>query len=369
MNKKTTFYIFMLTLISINCFTCSSGFSQTITSPLDNIASATITGDNIVCKGADGVVYTTESGMENYSWYISSGGNITSGETTDKITVIWKLAGNQRVAVEYKDPIVSGPMISGFYEITVDPLPEDAGTMTGPERVCQGDQEVIYSVPPISAASDYVWMLPTGATIISGANTNTIKVAFSLTAIPGNVAVYGTNHCGDGTVSRFYPVNVHPIPATPLITTTGNILHSNAPNGNLWYFNGNIIPGATKQEYEATQNGQYWSVVTLEGCSSDPSNIVDFVLTGSRELEESAFQMYPVPNNGQFYIKCKDLDRSSLKIQVYNSLGLIVYDNNDVQLDASSTAFVDLQTISRGTYAVVIQDGTHQVMKKMLITK
>jgi hypothetical protein len=369
MKNKITFYLFMLTFISINCLIIPALIARTGYSDPKNALGATIVGEDRVCQGVIDVGYKTESGMSNYIWEISDGGIITAGELTYSITVSWKIPGTQTVSVRYDDAGGSGTVVSGVYQVVVDPMPSEAGEMTGPIRVCQGDQEVLYSVPPISSATDYIWMLPSGATITSGANTNAIKVAFSLSAVPGNVAVFGTNNCGDGTVSGFYPVNVHAIPATPLVTSSGNILHSSAANGNLWYFNGDIIPGATRQEFEATQSGQYWSVVTLGGCSSDPSNIVDFVLTGSRELEESVFQMYPVPNNGQFYVRCKDLDKSSLKIQVYNSLGSIVYDNNEVQLDASSTAFIDLQTISRGTYAVVIQDGTHQVMKKMLITK
>ena len=207
----------MLTLISINCLTASSLFARTGKSDLDKTLSATITGESRVCNGIDDVVYKTESGMRNYIWNISSGGIITAGEMTNTISVSWRIAGSQAITVMYNNPFGPGLIVSSDYQVTVDPLPDDAGTMTGPVRVCQGETEATYSVPPISSAMDYVWMIPAGATIISGANTNTIKVNYSATASSGNVAVYGTNYCGEGNVSGFYPIAVHETPSTPVI--------------------------------------------------------------------------------------------------------------------------------------------------------
>jgi hypothetical protein len=87
-------------------------------------------------------------------------------------------------------------------------LPGAAGNITGPYTFCHGQTGVEYSVEPIPYATGYVWTIPSGTTIVSGANTHTITVDFSNTAVPGSFTVYGTNSLGNGTVSSPYDVTI-----------------------------------------------------------------------------------------------------------------------------------------------------------------
>ena len=50
-------------------------------------------------------VYSTERGMTNYQWIVSSGGKIsTGGKPTDyTVTVVWGIAGSQSVSVNYSN--------------------------------------------------------------------------------------------------------------------------------------------------------------------------------------------------------------------------------------------------------------------------
>lgn len=96
-------------------------------------------------------------------------------------------------------------------------LPAAAGTITGNTPVCQGETGVAYSVPAIADAESYNWTLPTSATIASGANTNSITVDFSTTAISGDITVSGNNSCGgDGTASSL-AITVNLLPVTSVI--------------------------------------------------------------------------------------------------------------------------------------------------------
>ncbi len=92
-------------------------------------------------------------------------------------------------------------LMSGSANITVNPKPLSAGTITGTFSVIPGQTGVTYSVPAITHATGYVWSLPSGATITSGTNTNSITVNYSCSASSGNVSVYGTNSCGNGNSS------------------------------------------------------------------------------------------------------------------------------------------------------------------------
>ncbi|WP_185967794.1 PKD-like domain-containing protein [Formosa sediminum] len=123
--------------------------------------------------------------------------------------------------------------------INVDPLPDSAGALTGINVVCQGENNIEYSVPSIPNATHYIWTLPTGASIVSGEGTNTIEVNYDIfTAISGVITVQGQNDCGTGTISANYGVTVNPKPIISVnlpsqtICSTDAILPINILNDN-----------------------------------------------------------------------------------------------------------------------------------------
>ena len=119
--------------------------------------------------------------------------------------------------------------------------PTQAGSISGPKTLCQGQTEVIYSVAAIANATGYNWTLPTGAAITSGINTSSITVSYSASAISGNISVIGTNACGNGASSSItVTVNQSPIVTSPLTAsicsgTSCNInLYSSIPSSFKW---------------------------------------------------------------------------------------------------------------------------------------
>src|ERR1035438_5885955 len=112
---------------------------------------------------------------------------------------------------------------------TLCPVPASPGTITGTATLCAGTTGVVYSVSPVTFAAGYTWTLPTGGTITSGANTNSITVGYSLSAVSGNVTVYAYNACGNGPVSTL-PITVNPLPVPTItghssgcVNSTGNV--------------------------------------------------------------------------------------------------------------------------------------------------
>jgi hypothetical protein len=340
---------------------------------VDNIPDIpqVIIGSPQVCAGSAGIQYSTPPliNTETYVWQLPAGASIQSGTGTNSILVTFSSDASSGAVTVYGQNSCGSGEISHPFDVIVTPFPEDPGIINGPSSVCQGESMAIYYVQAINSATEYVWTIPPGANIISGANTNAIKVSFSATSSSGNVNVQGTNPCGEGNVSENYPVTVNEIPAPPEITIIGNILQSSAPDGNQWYIDGLLIPDATKQEYQPTQNGRYWSDVTLGGCRSDTSNNIDFLLTGIKETKESSFQINPVPNDGQFRIKLGNNHIPDLTIKVYNNFGKVIFEKDQIQWDAESGYFVDLGSVSAGTYAVVLQNDKIQIVKNMLIKR
>jgi hypothetical protein len=335
-------------------------------------AAGPITGTASVCAGTNGVTYTTTPvvGATSYYWSVPTGATIASGAGTTSITVNFGTAAvSGTVTVAATNQCGNGPLST--FAVTVNPLPAAAGTITGPASVCAGSTGKVYTVPAIASATSYVWTLPAGATITAGANTNTITVSFGNTPATGVITVKGTNACGSGAVSANFTVTINAIPNAPVVTANGAILTSSVATGNQWYYEGTgLIPGATSQTYTATITGWYWSVVTVNGCSSDTSNHVYVYFVGVDELSGASCSVYPVPNDGKFNVSIVTPVEETYTIEVYNILGEKFYEmKNATTTGGRFDAQIDLRPIARGLYTVVFFNNEHRIVKKMVVKK
>lgn len=437
--------------------TCANGVANSKAVAVNPLPSPTITGQDVTCVDI-GVSYATEPGFSNYTWTLSAGGSITGGAGTNQIGVTWNTGGAKTVTVNYTNTYGCVASAPASFPVTVNPLPGDAGTVTGSANVCKGSNGVAYSVAPISDAISYVWTLPPGATIATGAWTNSITVNFATTATSGNITVYGnnlcgngalspnfpvsvltipgdagtisgpgnvcagatgvsfsvaaisgatgytwtvpagativsgantanifvdfavnavsgiitvtgTNMCGSGTISPAFNVTVLPKPVPPVITVDGFTLSSNYAEGNQWYYNGAIITSGTGQILEAAYSGWYWDIVSIDGCSSDSSNNIYMVVTGLDEKGNSELYIYPVPNDGLFTVTSGGITVESLTLEVFNSLGIRIYDARVQPLNGSVVQQVDLRPVPNGVYTVVLRTDDNRVVRRILVNK
>ena len=179
-----------------------------------------VSGFSTVCQGQNGVVYSIDpvQNATSYNWILPSGASGTS--TSNTITLDYSTSAiSDTLRVWGHSSCGDSPVTK--LGITVNPLPGPGKPITGISPVCQGQSGVAYSVGLIENAGEYVWTLPAGATVATGAMTNTITADFGLTTLPGDVTVHGHNSCGDGSVSSFpVSVNLFPLPAGPISGTT-----------------------------------------------------------------------------------------------------------------------------------------------------
>jgi hypothetical protein len=330
-----------------------------------------ISGTASVCEGGTNYVYSvaTIPNTHSYIWTVPTGATIVGGQYLNTITVDFALGASSGNITVYGNSMCGNGTISPPFPVTVNLLPGAAGTIIGPNTLCQGVTGIGYTVPAITGATGYMWTFPAGATIVSGANTNNVIVDFSMSAVSGNIAVYGTNTCGNGNVSPSFALTMLTAPQTPVITNIGPVLTSDAPAGNQWYYNGNIIPGATNQSYTATQNGLYWVVVTLNGCPSTPSNEINIVTIGINPDQELGISVYPVPNDGKFTISITTPSKESFTLRVLNNLGVEIYLQKDVSVTGSVDKVVDLRPVPSGIYTLIIRNSENQIVRKILVNK
>lgn len=187
-----------------------------------------IMGLTTVCAGDDQIIYSvgTINNATNYDWVLPSGASINSGTGTNAISVNYDVnATSGAITVQGQNVCGNGGIST--LNITVNPLPANAGSISGDVTVCQGENGVIYTVPVIANATTYNWTLPTGSSIAVN-NNNSITVDFSTSAISGDFIVYGTNSCGNG-VSDTLSIVADPLPgAAGAITGALNI--TNCPS-------------------------------------------------------------------------------------------------------------------------------------------
>jgi len=174
----------------------------------------TITDAN-VCLSETGVIYTSQSGFDSYTWTVT-GGTIASGQGTNSITVDWGTGPSGTVNLVIDSSGCAGNLITENVSIA-DPAPTLTSTDT---QVCDGETSVIYTTQ--AGFSTYTWTV-SGGTIASGAGTNSITVDWGS---PGagtvNLTVVDAFGC-TGSLSATENVTINASP-TPTLTVTDTVV-------------------------------------------------------------------------------------------------------------------------------------------------
>lgn len=175
-------------------------------------AAGAITGPASVCAGTSGSFSTPViTNAVSYTWtYSGTGANITGSSNTINISFAPN-ATSGVLRVKGHNNCGDGT-ISPDFQIVINPSPGAAGTIIGTPAVCAGTSGVAYSIPPITAASSYIWAYSGTGVTINGSGTD-ITLDFSAGATNGNLTVRGTNSCGNGAVSANFPINILHLPS------------------------------------------------------------------------------------------------------------------------------------------------------------
>ncbi len=138
-----------------------------------------------------------------YNWVVPSGASITGGAGTNAIQVTFD-AGFTAASGVISVTASNGCGTSAARTYTVSRnAPTTPGTITGTSLACPGSV-LNYSIAAIANATGYIWTVPTGATVTSGAGTNAIQVTFDagFTA-SGTISVAASNACGTSALKTY----------------------------------------------------------------------------------------------------------------------------------------------------------------------
>ncbi len=278
----------------------------------------------------------------------------TGSSTTNSIEVSFGAeAKSGNISVKASNSCGNSAAVSKA--ITVNNPPEQPDAIVGESEVCAGESSVIYSVSHIENADTYIWLLPPGAT--GSSTTNSIEVSFGDEAKPGEITVTPVNSCGSGGFAAL-PVTVNIIPATPAISLIDNTLHSDAPFGNQWYYEGELITDVEEQEFIPAKSGEYYVKVALSGCSSQPSNSIYAVLTDVNVSDlPKEINIYPNPVETELTLEAKS-NSEKLIFEIVNMLGQTVYKGVLIEQITIDTAH-----LLPGHYFVRFSNSTTSVKK------
>lgn len=248
---------------------CGNGGQATLdvtVLPANPAATANITGNTPVCFGTESYTAAAVTGATGYTWSVSGGGTIATGQGTATAGINWTTAGTWTISVTTQNQCGSSTATTTTVEV-LPASPPTPGNITGPAAVCPGTET--YSIPTVPGASGYTWTVGSAGTIVSGQGTETIDVTWASVSGSYTVAVTAENQCGSSAQSSIQ-VTITPGPPTGTPTIAGNA--SPCPGPQTYTVSG--VTGATSYAWTLTGGG------TIQSGQGTASIIIDWTTTG-----------------------------------------------------------------------------------------
>ena len=152
----------------------------------------------------------------------------------------------------------------------------------------------------------------------------------------------------------------------PSININGSRLTSSviAPSYQ-WYFNNNIIPGATERIYEIRNPGIYQVSVSDDNCMflSDGTAVTSL----AEDLLGQNINLYPNPSAGSFRISMNNKVIGDLHVSIYDMIGNKV---EDLILQKRNDQFqqqIPVRSLANGVYNVILDIDGVPIVKKLII--
>ncbi|HPH46154.1 MAG TPA: FG-GAP-like repeat-containing protein [Chryseolinea sp.] len=311
-------------------------FSNTVTLTVNVVPAAPTGNGNSNCIPA--AITLTASGGSNgqYRWYdVATGGTAISGQvnssyTTPVITTTttYHVAINNGFCESSRTPV-----IATIAPIAKPTLTSSVQALGGTINLCTGD---VLTINAPSGFTNYIWS--------NGGNTNPITINSSTSSL--TLQVVDGAGC-TSPVSDALNIVVNPYPVAT-ITPTGTQLTASAGDSYQWYQNGDVVVGATNQNFDFNflEYGLYVVDVTDNGCTST-SLPFEYLITGFEKNTEG-LKVYPNPVEENLFVEFKP----PYTIQVMGVTGNVIQN-----LNAQSTpSSIDFSSMAKGIYFLKIKN-------------
>jgi fibronectin type 3 domain-containing protein len=140
----------------------------------------------------------------------------------------------------------------------------------------------------------------------------------------------------------------------PAVEQVINMLISSSNEGNQWYRNGVLIPGANSPTYEPTESGDYFVQVQSGVCVKN-SETIQFVITGLDKESNHGFTIYPNPAHRKLNVLLPKHPQTQgyVTIAIFNTVGQLVWEQKTHSTERSVE--IDVQKWVPGLYMVTFE--------------
>jgi hypothetical protein len=316
--------------------TCDRTDSIQVVSVPAAVASITPTKPTTFCEG--GSVGLIAGGGQFFKW--------STGDTVRVLTATKQ--GWYSVAVT--DTNGCSDVDSIF--VTVTPAPKISITPDGEVAICPGDSITITA----TSSPNYLWS--------TGDTTASIKIGKNGLYY---VSTSDSNHCS-GT-SNTLKVTMNIPPQKPVITRDSNILYTSAPKPLQWYFNGELIPGATDNTLIATKEGNY-TVRTTDGnnCSTISDGFAFVFNSVKKQNSITSVIASPNPFNDDLSISITLAKQTDCTVELYSVLGVKVANIYDGIIAEGKTmiSYNFTEQLTKGPYYLRVKSGNQITTIKLI---
>jgi hypothetical protein len=214
-------------------------------------------------------------------------------------------------------------------------------------------------------ATSYQWIFP-GAMPDSSTSMNPINICYPS---PGSydVELIAFNANGSDTLLIANYVTVYPSQSQS-VTQSGDTLSSIAGAASYqWYFNGNIISGATDYLFVASMSGDYNLIATdSNGCEVEAA-IYNVIADLPSTVDRRLLTVFPNPVGETLNVISYSLIGTAVEISVYNVLGetmMAVY--LPIANCALPTCILDVSNLQSGIYFLEISSPQNSLRAKFV---
>jgi len=148
------------------------------------------------------------------------------------------------------------------------------------------------------------------------------------------------------------------VPDKPTISRDGATLYTSAPKPLQWYFNGELIAGATESTYIADKEGVYSVKTTDENSCSTISDGFSFTFSAVKNISKiNEITVAPNPFRDELAISISSDGQVNASIELYSILGqkiATVYDNILTE-GVNTISYRFSERLTEGTYYLRIQ--------------
>lgn len=353
-----------------NCYNQVALTGNETTCTLPNIPQ-TITGRDTICKNETSIIYSTPEvvGATSYLWTLPAGASITSNSLLNTVTVNFGTSSGT-LSVNAVNSCGASTVLNPVKILVSGQIPEKPSEITGETVICDTALTYKYTVLPVSGADSYSWTFPAGTTIISGKNTDTVTVKFSLMN-ESNISVSGKSICSlskmPASIKMIFPekIVISSQPETASLCVGQPVTFSVSANSKSyckynWQKENVDIQGANSADFNIPEisfsdSGIYKCILT--GCNIIESvpvalNIDNAIITRQPD------SIYTVDEGSDVNINFEAT--GNIKSYTWEKIGI-----GSLNINTSDLTYENVGLQTGGAYICIITD----VCKKLTLTK